>query len=224
LARLRGLSLVDQAEEEISRLIDIGEIRPGDRLSIAQFAKEFGTSVVPIREAMARLHSKKVLSFQPNKGYAVSPDLGAMEISRMMDARLALELGAIEVAFQYVGPDDVAELRAINAEIRQGAFEATVEGYRAFVKLNERFHKRLIRVADNEFLLDAYDSIGFHKKITRTLRGRGVHDIATLAAEHEAIVDAMARGDKAACRDRLGAHITDSYQRLRASGVLEEEA
>ena len=221
MARLRGLSLVDQAEEEISRRIDVGELKPGDRLSIARFAKEFGTSVVPIREAMARLHSKRVLSFQPNKGYAVAPHPGAMEISRMMDARLALELGALEVAFQYLVPDDVAELRKINAEVRGREFDATVEGYRAFVKLNERFHMRLIGIAGNEFLTDAYESIGFHRKITRALRGRRVHDIATLAAEHEAIIDAMERGDKAACRDHLGAHIIDSYARLRASGALD---
>jgi len=215
------VSLVDQAEEEISRLIDTGAFGAGERLSIAQVAKRFGTSVVPIREAMARLHSKKVLTFEPNKGYSVAPPLGAEEISRMMDAHLALEIGALEVGFEHVTPADITELRAINNGIRGRDFSATVEDYRAFVKLNEQFHMRLMRIAENEFLMDAYEAIGYHKRITRALQERGVHDIARLVEEHDAILAALEAGDKTACRDRLRRHIVDSYRRGRESGLYE---
>lgn len=222
MARLRGVSLVDQAEEEISRLIDTGVFPSGERLSIAQVAKRFGTSVVPVREAMARLHSRKVLTFEPNKGYSVAPRLGEMEISRMMDARLALELGALEVGFQNVSAADADELRAINQEIRDCNFSQTIEDYRDFVRLNERFHTRLMRIADNEFLMDAYDAIGYHTRITRAMQDRGVRDIPTLIDEHDAIVAALEARDIAACRDRLRAHIVDAYSRVRAAGLTRD--
>ena len=216
------MSLVDQAEEEISRLIDTGAFEAGERLSIARVAKQFGTSVVPIREAMARLHSRKVLSFEPNKGYAVAPPLGEAEIERMVDARLALELGALDVGFKRLTAGSVAGLRAINDEIRAREFSATVDDYRAFVKLNERFHMRLVGIADNGFLTDAYEAIGYHKRIARALRERGVHDIASLIAEHDAIIAALDAGDREASRDRLRAHITDSWRRARDAGLYGE--
>ena len=222
MARLRGVSLVDQAEEEISRLIDTGVFPSGERLSIAQVAKRFGTSVVPVREAMARLHSRKVLTFEPNKGYSVAPRLGEMEISRMMDARLALELGALEVGFQNVSAADADELRAINQEIRDCNISQTIEDYRDFVRLNERFHTRLMRIADNEFLMDAYDAFGYPTRTTRAMQDRGVRDIPTLIDEHDAIVAALEARDIAACRDRLRAHIVDAYSRVRAAGLTRD--
>ncbi len=214
---LRRRSLVDLAHEEIQKRITDGILKVDDRLIIDALAREFGTSLIPIREALARLHSERLVTFEANKGYRVAPAADVTELKQLFDARLILELGALERATEETIPETVRELRSINERIAKGRYGKTFSGYVDFVKLNAEFHAAIVHLSRNDFIIEAYERLGYHQRILRTLHGRGVPDVRQIVAEHDAIIDGLRRGSIEETRAALRAHILDAAGRLDAA-------
>ena len=63
---------VDIVYRAIRSGIERGEYLPGDRIVISRIAKANGCSEIPVREALRRLESEKVVELIPNKGAVVS--------------------------------------------------------------------------------------------------------------------------------------------------------
>jgi DNA-binding GntR family transcriptional regulator len=213
-AVLRARSLVDLAHEEIHKRITNGVLKQGDRLVIDAIAREFGTSLIPVREALARLHAERLLSFEANKGYRVAAPPDEMELRHLFDARLILEVGALETAFPLIDAALIGELRQINEQMRAGKYGKNFEGYAAFVQLNAMFHEQVVGLSGNPFIIDAYRQLAYHQRIMQTLHGRGVPDLGKLVAEHDAIIDALEKGSCATARGAIRQHILDGWRRL----------
>ncbi|MEO8758855.1 MAG: GntR family transcriptional regulator [Devosia sp.] len=213
-ALIRSRSLVDLAHDEIHKRITNGEIKQGERLIIDAMAKEFGTSLIPVREALARLHAERLVSFEANKGYRVAAPPDALELRHLFNARLMLEVGALETAIALVNPQLIGELRQINGRMRSGTYGKTFEGYLSFVQLNAMFHEKVVGLSGNPFIIDAYRTLAYHQRIMQTLHGRGVPDISKLVAEHDAIIDALERGSHDVARSAIRQHIIDGRKRL----------
>ena len=208
-------SLVDFAHDELHRLITDGELAEGDRIVIDRFARDHGTSLIPVREALARLHAEGLVTFERNKGYRVAPRPTIEELGRLFEAGLVIELGAAELALGRCSPEALQDLKAINRLIAKGSYGTTYQGFREFVTLNERFHVELVALADNPPLAEAYRRLGYHQKITRPTYGRGPGDVKRFVREHDAIIRALETGDRAALRHAVGAHIASGLERFQ---------
>ena len=117
LKPLLSTTLVDQAYEQLLERIASGQIAEGEKLVIDHIAKEFGVSLIPVREALARLLAENVVEYSRNKGYRVSPRPSAKEHSDIFTMRSILEAGAVRHGFQNVTAEKVEQLRGINAQI-----------------------------------------------------------------------------------------------------------
>src|SRR6476469_7061680 len=98
-------SLADEALGKIVQAITTGEFRPGERLSEAQLARQFGISRGPLREALGRLEGRLVVR-QPRVGVrviefsfkAMQESFAVREALEGMAARLAAEnMTAVEL-------------------------------------------------------------------------------------------------------------------------------
>ena len=213
-ALIRSRSLVDLAHEEIHKRITNGEIRQGERLIIDALAQEFGTSLIPVREALARLHAERLVSFEANKGYRVAPPPDALELRHLFTARMILEVGSLEAAISLVDSVLVSELRGINQQMRDGTYGKTFESYLDFVQLNAVFHEKMVGLSGNPFIIEAYRTLAYHQRIMQALHGRGIPDIGKLVAEHDEIIDALQAGSADLARVAIRKHITDGWRRL----------
>lgn len=207
-------SLVDFAHDELHRLITDGDLAEGERIVIDQFARQFGTSLIPVREALARLHAEGLATFERNKGYRVAPRQTLAELRRLFEARLVIEMGAAELALKRCDRAAVNRLRAINRLIAKTPYGTTFEGFREFVSLNESFHVELMALSDNPPLSEAYSRLGYHQKITRPTFGHGPGDIKRLVREHETIIAALEKRDLAALRRAVREHISTGLERV----------
>ncbi|PVE24934.1 hypothetical protein DC522_08420 [Microvirga sp. KLBC 81] len=210
----RGASLVDMAHEELLRRITDGLLADGDRIVIDQLARDLSISLIPVREALARLHAEGLVTFERNKGYRVAPRPSVSELRRLFEARLVLEQGACELALARGVPLALGNLEAVNKLISRGAYGTTFRGFREFVTLNERFHSELVALSDNPHLEEAYRRLGYHQQITRPTYGHGVPDLDLIVREHEAILDALRRADVVEVRKALREHILGGHDRL----------
>lgn len=224
----RRRSLVDLVHEEIHKRITDGGLAIGQRLVIDQLAEEFGTSLIPVREALARLNAERLVTFEANKGYRVAPAPDQLELRQMLEARLMLEVGSLEGNLEALTPEVIKELNEINRKMPASAHGTTYEGYAEFVALNARFHEGIVKLSGNEFIIDAYSRLGYHQRITQTLHGRGVPDINKIVAEHDVIIDALKRRSVDDARAAIRSHIVGAAERLysdeaaKATGTVKK--
>src|SRR5579864_922767 len=67
-----------------------GGFEPGQKLKIAELAAAFGTSAMPVREALNRLAAERAVEAMPNRSVRV-PSLSKDSLRDLMETRFAVE-------------------------------------------------------------------------------------------------------------------------------------
>src|SRR5258708_7578633 len=71
-----------------------GAYAPGSALRQDRLAPEFGTSKIPVREALVQLQSEGLVDIFPNRGFQVRP-LASAELDEVFRLRLQIEPSAV---------------------------------------------------------------------------------------------------------------------------------
>src|ERR1700760_5065969 len=87
-----------------------GEYAPGSALRQDTLAAEFGTSKIPVREALVQLQSEGLVDIFPNRGFQVRP-LEAAELDEVFKLRLQIEPTAVAQGARLATRDDHAAAR-----------------------------------------------------------------------------------------------------------------
>lgn len=99
-ARSSGL-LADRVMLLLRKDIEDGRLKPGSRINELEISQRLGISRGPIREAIRRLSSSGLVTYEPNVGSrVVSPDIDA--VAQLYDVREALEALAARLAAQHM--------------------------------------------------------------------------------------------------------------------------
>ncbi|HEX9474951.1 MAG TPA: GntR family transcriptional regulator [Steroidobacteraceae bacterium] len=133
-------SVTSQLIERVRVRILAGAYAPGAALRQDALAAEFGTSKIPVREALVRLQSEGLVNIFPNRGFQVRP-LAASELDEIFNLRLLMEPAAAASGAKLATPADqkaAAEaLRRLNTAMQAAAHESTGQ-------LNRDFHLQLL--------------------------------------------------------------------------------
>ncbi|HMD29157.1 MAG TPA: GntR family transcriptional regulator [Steroidobacteraceae bacterium] len=117
-----------------------GTYAPGAALRQDILASEFGTSKIPVREALVQLQSEGLVDIFPNRGFQVRP-LASAELQEVFSLRLRVEPAAVARGAKLATPADHAAARQaleqLNAATAAGEFSSTGQ-------LNRAFHLLLI--------------------------------------------------------------------------------
>jgi len=212
---IKASSLATQVYETLRRRITEGRLPEDEPLVIASLVRELGVSQTPVREALARLHAEGLAAFAENLGYRVATRPSDADYRNWMEARLLLEVNSLRAAAAAAAATDerIARLCAVNAEIAAADFGSSFEGIRRFAELNAAFHRELILMGGNPFLVGAYDQIWLGAQFSRIHFKRGVTDQRRIAREHQAIIDALRARDVDRACEAMRSHIVDSLVR-----------
>jgi DNA-binding GntR family transcriptional regulator len=74
-----------------------GELRPGQRLKVAELSAEHGVSLNVVREALNRLTGEQLVRAEPQIGFAVT-DLSLNDLADLVNVRVAIESVALRWA------------------------------------------------------------------------------------------------------------------------------
>lgn len=110
-----------------------GQIAPGARIKQDEIATEFGTSRIPVREALRILEVRGLVTLQANAG-ARAVSLSAHEMEITYEIRERLEPFLLAASIPNLTDEDLAEL----AEVKLLLDAAT--DVDDFLRLNRRFH------------------------------------------------------------------------------------
>ncbi|MEV1293212.1 GntR family transcriptional regulator [Pseudonocardia sp. NPDC049635] len=193
-------SKADRLAVAVRDAIRSGDLTPDRLYSAQELGEMFGVSRTPVREALLKLANAGLVRIERNRGARVLHSTEA-DITEVFTLRLLLEPAATGRA--AVDPDfPIGELRA--ALERMSAHEDDPD---AFFRADCDFHDVILRAGGNgrlaEIVLSLRDAI--------TVQGRrsmpGVRGAAQIVAEHRAVADALASGDRerasAAMREHL---------------------
>lgn len=197
-------ALHEQICDALRERIVLGDYRPGQRLNIDQLARDMGVSTTPVREALARLVSERLVQFQSNRGYAVTPPPDAEWLSDLFDVRRLLEPYAAGVGATKADPAVLAEMEQIQRQIEDLGDD--LRGRQRFVQLNQRFHNLIVDSAGNKALSETYKTLSYHTQIALVYR-LGFSDISLVLNEHVHIIAAYQAGDGPAAERAMREHI-----------------
>lgn len=154
-ARIVRSSLTDQAYRHMKLLLMRGELAPGTRLVFRDVARELGTSVTPVREALLQLVAENALD-PVDHGAIRVPPLSVSDCRELWRIRLLLEGECAEAAAANASPGLVEELTRSHQ-----AMLAAKQSRRLSDALvhNMNFHFSLYRAAEMPLLLKLIESV-----------------------------------------------------------------
>jgi DNA-binding GntR family transcriptional regulator len=117
-----------------------GTYPPGSALRQDTLASEFGTSKIPVREALVQLQSEGLVDIFPNRGFQVRP-LTSGELDEVFSLRMQIEPAAVSLGAKLATADD--HTAASNVLEQLNAALATEE-FSSSGRLNRAFHLLLI--------------------------------------------------------------------------------
>lgn len=231
----RRRSLAEGVVETITERIREGVLKPGDRLPTEpEMTAEFAVSRTVVREAISRLQAGGlvetrhgvgtfVLDVAPRSGLDMTTVVTIRDVVAMLELRISLETESAALAAARASADDVAAMREALAD-----FAADAEAGRDGVAADVRFHLAIARATRNRYFESVLRNLGTatlprtRLDLARIAADYGPDYLARTNREHEAILEAIARGDADAARAAMRMHLSNSRERLRrASGDAE---
>ena len=237
---LRENSLAMLAQRELERRITSGEIAVGAKLNEVDIATALGVSRGPVREAFRALDQAGLVRVEKNRGVFVR-QVSLDEANEIYEVRAVLEGLIGRLAAQRIKPDELDQLRAIVKKMLAlssksgsptllesprgagragpvpGAHDRSRKG-EAYFALNVEFHDILARAARNGALATHYrrvvNELDLYRRETLV---RGSENIPVSTREHEAIVNALAKGDERLAERLLTEHVLHSRERLHGA-------
>jgi len=188
-----------------------GTYAPGSALRQDSLAAEFGTSKIPVREALVQLQSEGLVDIFPNRGFQVRP-LADAELDEVFRLRLQIEPTAVAQGAKLAGAADhdaaIGALERLNEATAAGEFASSG-------RLNRAFHlllivPRLQPVAAE--ILSRLHTLA-QRYVQAHLRPEGRAKRAT--REHAALLKAWRSGKSQQARALMHSHIKSTREDLK---------
>ena len=232
LVRRRPRSLAHDVVDALGGRIRDGSLASGEKLPTeAAIMEEFGVSRTVVREAISRLQAAGLVATRHGVGtfvvglgdpstFRISPEqLGTLQdVIAVLELRIAVETESAALAAMRRTPANVETLRKA---LR--TFTTALEEGRDAVGADFQFHLEIARATQNHHFADLMATLGGMMIPRARLEPPGPLTperqayLRRVNAEHESIVDAIARQDPEGARAAMRTHLANSRERRRRS-------
>ena len=204
-----------------------GELAPGSRLAEVELARSHGVARSTVREALARLAGRGLVTTRRNAGARVC-DVSADDLRQLYELRECLEGMACRLAARHMSDAAIASLRDLLAaqedELARRRDTAYIQG-----EYDLDFHCRLAAGSGNAKLERELDGELYDKlRLYRRQYGMVGPRARPAWREHQQIVDAIADRDpemaEMLMRRHIRASLTHIRQRMAGGDIPTEEA
>jgi DNA-binding GntR family transcriptional regulator len=149
-----------RTEEHIVDLIARRHFAPGERLVEADLARLFGTSRVPIREALRTLETQGIVTITPHRGAHVTV-FDEVRIARVAEARFALELIATRDAIRRLAKNP-ALIQGIDEVISRMREMRKRDDRMSIYRADIDFHTEVARISGNDVVAKLWGALSRH--------------------------------------------------------------
>lgn len=210
----KASTLAELAYQGLKRDIISGALSPGLPLRLEFLKQRYQLSFTPLREALNRLQSERLVDSIALKGFRVAL-LSIKEMQDSMSARVLIDCEALSRSIDRASDEwetgIVAALHALDlATGRQRSNPAPFETHYDVVEQRHlALHRALISACDSRWLLDFSQTLyvqteRYRRPMLMNLFKSG--PVRDVTKEHQEIVDAALARDHAAATRLLGEH------------------
>ena len=200
----RPLTIAQSVAEQIRERILRREIKGGEALRQDAIAKSFGTSIIPVREALRQLAAEGLVELQSHRG-AVATELTLDKALEWINLRRLIETDLISAAIDKITEEDLAKAERVLGRFDRAMEERTEIDH--WSDYNFEFHSTLYAPANRPETMKVLASL--HAKCDRYLRLQlltGDH-IERAEEEHQQLIDLCRKRDKRAAKTLTNDHI-----------------
>jgi DNA-binding GntR family transcriptional regulator len=212
------LAMSEQVAAHLRARILDGSLPPGSRIRQEDVAEEFGTSRLPVREALRMLAAEGLTELEPNKGARV-PVLNRDQLDLLYRMRERLEPLALAESLPHLTSEQRAGLRSVHERIEANADPE------AFLALDREFHMLTYAGCPSEHLAATverfWNSTQHYRRTFMQLSGP--QRFWVVNAEHALILDAIDRQDAEDAERYLSGHIRRTRIELLAHSELFDD-
>lgn len=206
------------AYETIVKKIICLEYQPSQHLEETQLVEELGIGRTPIREALVRLQSEKLVESHANRGVIVRP-ITLQNTKAMFESMHIFEFGVVEIAMQKDCATAIKTMRKSNELVKKAILSNSM--FR-LVKANHEFHMNFAQSSQNEFLIRGVEDVRKEAKRLSYLSYNNAIDperplevhYKSVVEEHDQMIDALERKDGDRLKTLLKEHIDIFRQRI----------
>lgn len=215
-------SLVDQLRREIVS----GAFKPGEKLKVREMAKRFEVGISPVREALNRLSSDRLVVFSDHRGFSVAT-IGSKELDELVLARCWINEKALRESIARGGKDWEESLVLAYHRLSKAprSKEADPDGNLNWDIAHRAFHRALIGDCGSSWIVDycdrLFDMADLYRSVARTAPA---HARRQRDREHKEMMEAAVerRADDAV--ELLMLHFTKTADNCRqALQIMEQE-
>lgn len=199
-------ALYEEVAELLRQRIYRRELEPGSWIDELKIAEEYGISRTPLREALKVLAAEGLVTMKVRRGAYVT-EVSEQDLHNVYHLLGLLESDAAGVVATRATEAEQQELQALHDEL-----EAAAADRDRFFALNERFHMRLLEIADNrwrdQMVADLRKVMKLNRQNSLLKSGR----IEESLAEHRAIMAALRRRDASGAAKAMQAHFRNGLE------------
>lgn len=231
LTAISRASPTQQVREQLLNAIQNGDYLPGAALpSERVLCETFGVSRVSVREAIAGLEAMGLIFVQHGRGAFIRDSVHDQyagpfgryltqhrdQLLELLRVRGALDQLAAEEAALRATQDGLAALVAANDAFNALANESEHPDYGQLAALDVAFHVAIARATDAQLLPTLVSELNGILAESRRMTLARSGQRARSARQHQAIVDAIMKGDAGLARRAAERHLTDITAWIRA--------
>jgi len=205
-ASLTPRALYQEVAERLRQRIFNRELTPGSWIDELKLAEEYGISRTPLREALKVLATEGLVTMKVRRGAYVT-EVSERDLTDVYHLLALLESDAASVVAAKASDAQRKELQTLHREL-----EKSVSNREKFFQINERFHMRLLEIADNRWRDQMVADLRKVMKLNRHNSLLKIGRIQESLAEHQAIMLALLARDATASAQAMQTHFNNGLQ------------
>ena len=203
-------ALYEEVAELLRQRIFERELEPGSWIDELKIAEAYGISRTPLREALKVLAAEGLVTMKVRRGAYVT-EVSERDLSDVYHLLSLLESDAAGVVATTADAAQIESLQTLHAELEAAARPEQQDRER-FFEINERFHTRLLEIANNrwrdQMVADLRKVMKLNRHNSLLKSGR----IEESLAEHRALMAAIASKDAALAVRRMQEHFKNGLE------------
>jgi DNA-binding GntR family transcriptional regulator len=203
-------ALYEEVAERLRQRIFNRELEPGSWIDELKLAQDYGISRTPLREALKVLATEGLVTMKVRRGAYVT-EVSEQDLQDVYSLLGLLESDAAAVVARNADEHQLSELSAIHQALEQAAQPATLDR-EEFFRVNERFHMRLLELANNRWRGQVVADLRKVMKLNRHNSLFKTGRVAQSLEEHQAIMQALLQRQPEQARQRMQAHFLNGLE------------
>ena len=204
------LPLRDVVFNTLRQAILRGELKPGERLMEIQLANKLGVSRTPIREAIRKLELEGLVLVIPRKGAEVA-DIKEKSLRDVLEVRKALEELSVQLACEKITKEEIEELKEAAETFKKAQKTKDIT---QIAEADVHFHDIINTASGNQKLIQLLNNLReqMYRYRVEYLKNNEVYE--QLLEEHEFLIQAVIKHDKAQAKDIICRHIDNQEKAI----------